>query len=158
MKQKELSGWLKVLIIVAYVCCAAAAIWLVPELGRTAVAYELAETWLFWPCLIFFWLTLVPVLWCLVLAWRIAAEIGKDNSFCMENALRLRTVSRLALVDTIAYLIAAIVLTPFGLNLPGLMLFLAIMILGSALSVGMAALSHLIAKAADLKTDSDLTI
>lgn len=159
MKQKELSCWLKVLIVVAFICCGAASFYLVPQLGITAVTYSLGDEWLYWPCLIFFWLTVIPVLWCLILAWRIAGEIGRDNSFCTENALRLRTVSRLALADTIAYLLAAVLLTLQGsLNLPGLLLFLAVMILGSALAVGMAALSHLIAKAADLKADNDLTI
>lgn len=159
MKQKELSLWLKTLIVVAFACCGAAAAWLVPCIGQEAVIKELGDAWLFWPCLVFFWLTLIPVIWCLVLAWRIASEIGRDNSFCTENALRLRTVSRLALADTIAYLLGAIALTAVGaLQLPGLLVFLAVMILGSALAVGMAVLSHLIAKAADLKTDSDLTI
>ena len=159
VKQKELACWLKFLILVAFVCCGAAAAWLVPCIGQEAVLKELGDAWLFWPCLVFFWLTLIPVIWCLILAWRIAGEIGRDNSFCAENALRLRTVSRLAIADTLAYLLGAVSLTALGaLQLPGLLVFLAVMILGSALAVGMAALSHLIAKAADLKADSDLTI
>jgi len=159
LKQKELSNYLKALFALAFLCCAAAAFWLVPMLGERASELKPEHAELVMPCLIFFWVTLIPVIWSLCLAWKISDEIGKDNSFCHLNAVRLRTVSRLAVLDTVLYLIAAVVLTAAGaVEVLGLAAFAAVLILGIALAVGMAALSHLIEKAAALKDDADLTI
>ena len=159
MRQKELSIWLKAVVTIVFVCCAATAVFIMPAIGRAAAAREHAQAWLYRPCLIFFWISLVPVVWALMLAWGIAVDIGRDNSFCMRNALRLRTVSRLAAADTLLYLAAAITLGVLGaLEVPGLLVFLAVMISGAAIAVIMAALSHLIAKAAVIKADNDLTI
>ena len=67
-----------------------------------------------------------------------AARIGRDNSFCRENA----------------------VIWALNIGFPPIFLLgvLAILLAGVAIAVVAALLSHLIQKAADLKADQDLTI
>jgi hypothetical protein len=95
----------------------------------------------------------------LVLAWRIFAEIGRDNSFCEKNALRLRGISRLALLDTVLYILFAVVQACLGQLHPEFIpMYLAVIFVGAAMTITTAALSHLTRKAADLKSENDLTI
>ena len=111
------------------------------------------------PCLIFFWVTTIPVYAFIVLVWLIAVEIGRDNSFCRKNADRLRACSLLALLDTVLYLLAAVVLAYFHLLHISLIIGgVVLCAIGSAVSVCCAALSHLTRKAADMQSENDLTI
>lgn len=159
MGQRELSIWLRAVVILVFLCClflgGLAGTELVDELVMAKPAYEN----LYLPGLIFFWVTLLPVIAALVLAWRIFTEIGRDNSFCEKNALRLRGISRLALLDTLLYIACAAVLACLRLLHPGFFLmFLAVVFVGIAMTITSASLSHLTRKAADLKSENDLTI
>ena len=159
MKQKELSVWLRAIVVLIGAAVLFLALVFVPDLGREAARQNVNFTWLYWPCLSYIWLTTVPVFLSLAIAWRIFAEIGRDNSFCQANARRLRTISFLALTDTVLYMIWAIVLGVLGALHPGVLTGVCcIVFMGLGFTVGTAALSHLTKKAADLKADSDLTI
>lgn len=159
MKQRELSKWLKLIIVVAAACCIALGAFLIPVLGREEANAAPELAYLFWPCLIFFWITELVVLAAFWQAWLIFSEIGRDNSFCMENARRLRTISRLAIVDSVLYAVCTIVLVILGAMHPGvLLIFAGIVLVGLAIAIASAALSHLTQKAASLKDENDLTI
>ncbi len=93
------------------------------------------------------------------LVWQIAAEIGRDNSFCHKNAERLRLISFLALTDTVLYIASGFYLALANiLPISVFLLIVGIVSIGIALTVASAALSHLTQKAADLKSENDLTI
>ena len=114
---------------------------------------------MFWPCLIYFWISTIPVMVFMALVWQMATEIGRDNSFCMKNALRLRTCSLLAAADTVYYIIGGVVLLSMNLLHIGIAIIgLGVCAVGAAISVLCAALSHLTRKAADMRSENDLTI
>lgn len=159
MKQKELSVWLIAIDLLFAACCAILAYPIAPELWKE-VAGAYPEFGPLYPvCLGFTEVTAIPVFASAYLAWRIFADIGRDNSFCEANALRLRAISRLALADTGAYIAGALVLFFRNLLHPGLRAAaFAVIFAGLCITVVCAALSHLTRKAAQLKRDSDLTI
>lgn len=95
----------------------------------------------------------------MALVWQMASEIGRDNSFCLKNALRLRTCSLLAAADTVYYLVGGAVLLSMGLLHIGIAIIgMGVCAVGAAISVLCAALSHLTRKATDMRSENDLTI
>lgn len=101
----------------------------------------------------------VPVYLALILAWRVFSAIGRDESFSMKNAKRLRGAAVLSLVEA-AYLMGG--LFWFGswkANSPfsGLC-FLGLILLGLSAAVVCYALAQLIRQAAQLKEEADLTV
>ena len=158
MEQKELSAALKGIVLL---CLAAIIILcgvLLPNWGARAVFIGAEQ--LLWPYRISLWLVCLPVLAVLVLVWRMAGRIGADNSFCVENAQALKWICALAVLDTGLCLVGGLALAVILRGLPPFLLLLcaAVMLVGTAIAVVSAVLSHLIQKAADLKADQDLTI
>lgn len=160
MKQKELATALKGIVIVCLLAGLLLCGVLMPLYGWSWVRIEPSLKGLFWFWLIALWVTCVPVLVVLALVWRMATRIGADNSFCLENARNLKWICFLALGDTAAYLIGSVIFCfQFGGMPPFLLLaVLAIVLVGIAIAVVTALLSHLIQKAAELKADQELTI
>ena len=159
MKQKELSRWLRAIVVVCWVLCAVMGFLVAPWVFRQIAEADPARAWLTWPRLIVFWVALIPVVAALGLGWRIFAEIGRDNSFCLENARRLKIISYLAAGDTLLTLVYSVVLLPMNALYPAQMLLhLAIMFVGVAVAVAAAALSHLTRKAAVIQDENELTI
>ena len=143
----------------ACLCVLFLALVFVPSVGQDIVSANPALEPAYLPCLIFFWVTTIPVYAFIVLVWLIAVEIGRDNSFCMKNALRLRTCSLLAAADTLYYIIGGVVLLSMNLLHIGIAIIgLGVCAVGAAISVLCAALSHLTRKAADMRSENDLTI
>ena len=159
MKQKELSVWLRVTVVLIGAAVLFLGSVFLPRLGYEAAEMNPDTASLFWPCLLFLWATLLPVLAALVLAWLIFAEIGRDNSFCMANARRLRAISILALIDTLLYVVWIVMLGLLRVLHPGVLIgSVCIVFMGVGFTVGAAALSHLAQKAAALKDENDLVI
>ncbi len=163
MNQKELSVLLKAVVAVLAVFLAAVLVFFVPMLGATVAEYYLddpVKTAVFAyavPGIVV--LSSIPGFISLWLGWGIFTEIGKNNSFCAENARRLRLISRLALGDTCVYVVLAVAVLAVGPKHPSVpLIFIAVTLFGAAVTVVCAALSHLTQKAADLKNDNDLTI
>ena len=160
MTQKTFANLLKAAIVLAFLCCALVYLVYLPVLAdewRTA-APEYASLYL--PALIFVELTALPILAAFVLAWRIAGDIGRDNSFCRANAGRMKAISLLALGDVI-YFWAGIDVFWFCFGAgsgPELILAILIGSAGLILAVCAGALSHLILKAAKLREENDLTV
>lgn len=159
MKQKELSRWLRAIVVLGWIGCGLLSVVILPVLARDA-ALDLPEfAHLRWPCLGICWLGMVPVVLALWHAWRIFTEIGRDNSFCVENARRLRCISLLALADCLLCAVSAIFLLASSALHPGILLLLMIAaVIGLGIFAASAALSHLTLKAAVLQDENDLTI
>ena len=157
MNQKGLSLMLRLLVALV----AAAGLALSAALVRFGHAQCLArgQMELFVPCLVFFLLTLAAVYAALLLAWRMFASIGRDQSFTAANARRLKYMSWLACGDAVAYLLALPLLSAVTSIQPfTVLVLLGLAFVGVCLSVACACLSHLVKKAADLKQDQELTI
>ena len=160
MDQKKLARLLKVMIIGAALCMVLVYAAVVPSLGQQLVVeggpgYEQFFT----PWLIFVSVTALPVLAALVLAWIIAGNIGRGDSFCMQNSKLLKVIAILAAADAAYFFIGNIVMMFLGMNHPGIVLFsLVPCFIGAGICVIAAALSHYTYKAAQLQEQSDLTI
>lgn len=141
--------------IIGIICCA----YVIPELARTFKSnYPEMEHWVL-PWMILIYTCAVPCFVAMVISWKIAVNIGKDKSFTMENSKLFKIYSILALADSAVFLVTSIVFWLAGINHPGLLLIdFLIVFAGIAVFVCTSALSYLVAKAADLQEDSDLTI
>ena len=171
MKQKELSILLRAVVVLCMLVWLVFANWFGRMLGLAIVdgAYVLA-----YPLLLC--LMLLPPLVVFWDAWNIFAQIGKNNSFCVENARRLRRISFCALADTVLDVVLLVygvinrfqfiasfapddVMKAMGDDLfMAVVRFLFVAFIGVAVTVAAAALSHLTLKAAQLQDENDLTI
>ena len=160
MKQKSLSNWLKIIIVVTAVIGAVAAFAFIPYYGRHIVEVSPEMSYCYYPWLVFEILFSLPCLAALFFGWKIAANIGADRSFTRENSAYLRNIAILAAVDSCYFLLGNWALVFLDMNIPGLAFIVAPLLsfFGVAFSVVFAALSHLVYKAAVLREDSDLTI
>lgn len=101
----------------------------------------------------------IPCFIAMVLSWKIASNIQEDKSFCYENARLFHIFSYLALGDTVVFLTGSIIFMILEMNHPGLLIIeILIAFVGLAVCVCTAALSFLVAQAAQLQEDNDLTI
>ncbi len=162
MKQKNLSLWLKALIILALLCGVVIYGIYVPNTANMLVNlyrdYD-EVVWAYVPMLVFIEGTLLPCLAALVLAWSIATEIGRDNSFCHKNARSMMIIAILAAADVVYFRVGMIVFSLLGaMSGPLWMYSFSSDIVGFAISVCAAVLSHLIRKAALLKEENDMTV
>lgn len=159
MKQDTLSKWLKLIIAGVGVCGLVVYGAVIPMLGDGMVDRypEFQNCQLPW--LILIWATAIPCYIALFLAWKIAANIGADRSFSVENGKLLKWISVLAAGDAAFFFAGNLIYLLLNMNHPGIVLCsLLIVFLGVAISVASAGLSHLVMKAAELQDQSDLTI
>lgn len=159
MHAKTFSVRLKVILAGCAVCGLLVFLLIVPAYGRSLVSLYPEFSNRFWPWLVFLWAAAAPCFAALVLAWRIASEIGRDRPFTPENARRLALISRLAAGDAVFFLVGNIVLLFLNMSHPGIVLLsLLIVFFGAAVSVVAAALAGLAGRAAVLQEENDLTI
>lgn len=171
MKQKELSILLRAIVVLCGLVWLVLANWFGRMLGLAIVedAYVLA-----YPLLLC--LMLLPPLVVFWDAWNIFTQIGRNNSFCVDNARRLRRISFCALTDTVLDIVLLVygviyrfrfvsqfapdeIMKELGDDLfLAVVKFLFVAFIGVAVTVAAAALSHLTLKAAQLQDDNDLTI
>ena len=159
MNQKNLSIWLKALLISVGVCGIIAYLLVLPScldaLGKNYPAFE-GKRWI-WT--VFVWITAAPCYATLILGWRIAARIGEDRSFSVENARALTGISWLAAADAAFFFVGNVALWFMGMNHPGvLLLSLLICFIGVAVTIASACLSHLTWKAAEIQEENELTV
>ncbi|MBQ8135122.1 MAG: DUF2975 domain-containing protein [Clostridia bacterium] len=159
MEQKGLSNWLKFIMIGIGLCGLVIYFLIVPMFGRNLADNNPELAHCYYPWLIFLWVTAVPCYLVLVFGWKISVNIGKDRSFCEDNAKYLKWISMLAAGDSIFFFVMNIIYMFLGMNHPGIVLAsLIVTFIGVAVTVAAAALSHLVIKASKLQEDSDLTI
>ena len=159
MEQKNLSKWLKIILIGIGVCGLIVYGGVIRGYGASLAGQYPEFSGRFWPWLIFLWLTGIPCYAALVLGWRVAGNIGNDRSFSQENARLLALISRLAAGDAVFFFVGNVALLLLNMSHPGVVLLsLLVVFAGVAVAVAAACLSHLVRKAADLQEQSDLTI
>ncbi len=159
MKQKSLARWLKAAIVGVGLCLAVVYLLVIPDFGKSIAAANPEFAFCYWPWLIFLWCTALPCVAALILGWTVAGRIGKDRSFCMENARALRTVAYLAAGDAAFFFLGNVVFLLLNMNHPGIVLLsLVPEFAGACIAIAAAALSHLVRKAAELQEQSDYTI
>lgn len=160
MTQKNLSKWLKAVIIGMAVFGLVVFGWIVPAYGASLASLYPEMAGRYWPWVIFLWLCAVPCFVSLFFGQKIASNIGADKSFSFENANHLRTVSILAAGDTAFFIIGNWVLVFLSMSHPGVALIFASLVafIGASVSIVSAALSHLVYKSALLQSENDLTI
>lgn len=157
MSQENLSKILKIIIIIIGAIGAVCYAYVIPVLGMEWAVGDMAS-WYF-PWLIFLLGTAVPLYIALVLFWRLCADIQKDLSFTEKNALRLRNISLLAIIDVVYFFVGNVVMLLLNMNHPGPFLAsLIVDVVGIAVALASASLSHLVTKAAKLREESELTI
>ena len=159
MKQKELSILLRAVVVL----CGVVWLFFLYWFGKEFILSLIEPDWDQPVCLLRF-LLLIPVLISMVDAWRILARIGKNNSFCVENAKGLRRISFCALTDTVLVIVWGLYAyfhdsEPFAYGSEWFyVLLLVVAVIGVTATAAAAALSHLTLKAADLQDENDLTI
>lgn len=86
-------------------------------------------------------------------------RIEKGNPFCAANAVGFKRISQWSLVNGVYFFIGNIVLYLADMSHPGVALVsIFVVFVFIAIAVAAAVLSHLVFKAADLESESELTI
>lgn len=159
MKQSNLSAWLKTVAVIVGMMGLVMFLLVFPVIGHDLALENPEIAYLYWPCIIYIWVMAFPCYIALWNFWKIAREIGLDNSFSHKNVKSLETIGKMSLIDTVLLFIGTAVIFVAGALTPEMLIVTVfICILGVALSVLCAALSHLVEKAASLKEENDLTI
>lgn len=159
LKKKDTGKWLKVIIIMAGIISIILAALLAPLLGKELVSTNPQLEFLFWPSLIFIWISAIPLFISLYMFYLISQEIINDNPFFKKNSIRLTIVSRLALLESGLYLFALIVLIILGeFHISLLLIIIIVMFIGLAMAVITAILAHLVDKARRIEIENELTI
>ena len=159
MEQKTLSKWLKLILLGMGIFGLAVYLAVVPSFGDSLRSQYPEFAGRYWPWLIFIWVSGIPCYAVLVLGWRIAANIGRDASFSLENARFLRSIAVLAALDAAYVFLGNLAMLFLDMSHPGVVLLsLLVVFAGAAVAVAAGALSHLVRKAALLQEENDLTI
>ena len=95
MSQIKLARWIKTVLTGLGICGLLLYGGVIPSLGQSFVDMypELSGNYVPW--LVFLLLTAIPCYLFLIFGWKIATNIGKDRSFCMDNARYLQTIAHL---------------------------------------------------------------
>jgi len=159
MKQKTLSVWLKAILSGLAGLGLILFVLVIPAVMKELVSrYPEFENRCV-PWLAFLIMSVIPCYAVLVLGWRIAGNIGNDQSFSVENAKLLKYISMAAAGDSAFFFLGNAALLLLNMSHPGVVLAsLLIVFIGVCIAVASACLSHLVGKAAALKEQADLTI
>ena len=121
MTQSKLAGLLKLITIGLGIIGACVYFLILPGIGQDWAAEE-GYGGYFWPWLLFLWGTGIPCYVALFEFWGICTEIKRDNSFCEENAIRLKTISLLILGDVAYFFAGNLIFMALGMSHPGIVL------------------------------------
>lgn len=159
MKLTTIEKCLKGIIIGFAICGGVVAAFILPNLGdMLRMRYPEFAHW-FYPWLIFLWITIIPCYLVLVLAWKVAKNIGADQSFSYENGKCFKQISFYALEDSIFFFAGNIIFWLIGINHPGIVIMsLLIVFIGLSIALACKALSQLVDNAAKLQEENNLTI
>ena len=89
MEQKSLSKWLKFIIAGIGLCGLVIYLLVVPVFGSELAEQNPEYAFAYYPWAVFLWITAIPCYAVLFFGWRISDKIGRDQSFCIENAVDL---------------------------------------------------------------------
>jgi len=159
MKPTVFVKCLKAVIIGTTLIGLACFVYVIPSLMEVFISqYPEFSYWVL-PWKVLMYVCALPCFVAMPICWKIAQNIKNDNSFCIENATLFKIFSYLALGDSLVYMIGSFTLFFMGMNHPGLLIGdMMVVFVGFAVFVCTSALSYLVAQAANLQEDSDLTI
>lgn len=154
MSQKTLSTMLKFIDVLMVICCCGLAFFAMPQLVSSAVDEGSAFGGLVAAVLV----SVAPVV-IGMLAWLIFVNIGKNESFCVQNAKYLQVISIFAVIEAFVFLagfafLAQSAALSFGTGVS----VLAAALVCFVFAVATAALSHLTLKAALIRAENELTV
>lgn len=157
---KKLAVLLRIGLMIAALVCGAIFFWFLPQLGHGIALADPEYAWAFWPCLIFAWLFAVPVFWAMAALWAVFGRIGRGDAFCMENARAMAHCVPPGIFRRSAGAGGCHHLGSAGRRLPGMTVIAmpAGVMVCTLVGVMAMALSRLVADAARLQDESDLTV
>lgn len=159
MEQKNLSNWLKCILIGIGILGLFFYTVVIPIFGIDLRTQYPEFSNRFWPWLAFIMVSGIPCFIVLSLSWKIASNIGRNQSFSEVNAKLLKLISGLSAGDAVFFFIGNILLLLFNMSHPSVVLVSFVVVFaGIAVSVTSAVLSYLVKKAAILQDQSDWTI
>ena len=159
MEQKTLAKWLKIILIGIGLGGLVVFFFIIPSFGVSMMQEYPEFSNRFWPWLIFLWACGIPCYAVLFFGWKIATNIGRDQSFSETNANHLKWIAYLAAGDGVFFFAGNLIMLLTNMSHPGIVLLsLLVVFAGVAVAVASGALSHLVKKAAVLQEQSDLTI
>jgi len=159
MRQKELSAWLKLIIVFSGIFVLLLCIYIGPEMGRRFLLDSAKLKELYKPAIAFIWMTAIPFFIALVLGWKICSDIGSDQAFTANNGYRMKIISILSIIEGALYVSALFYISVVGSYQTNVLIFLLfILFVSVVISVFTSMLSHLVRKASEIKQDNDLTI
>ncbi|EON72174.1 DUF2975 domain-containing protein [Lysinibacillus sphaericus] len=159
MKQKELSRWLKLIIVFCGLFGLLFCIYIGPETGKELLVDSQNLMELYKPFVAFIWITGMPFFIALGLGWKICADIATDQDFTAKNADRLKIISILAMTEGVLYVAALLYLFVVGsYHTNVLVVLLLILFFAVIIAVFTSMLSYLVRKASEIKQDNELTI
>ena len=115
MKQSELAKSLKLFIGLTCIILAICAFVIIPKVGKDMALESPEYSYLYYPFLVFIWITIIPFYAALFEGWKISNEINKDNSFSKKNMDSLNRIRRYALSECFLYFVGALILLYFNL-------------------------------------------
>ena len=110
MKQSELAKSLKLFIGLTCIILAICAFVIIPKAGKDMALESPEYSYLYYPFLVFIWITIIPFYAALFEGWKISNEINKDNSFSKKNMNSLNRIRRYALSECFLYFVGALIL------------------------------------------------
>jgi hypothetical protein len=159
MKQNEIAKWLKGICIAIAIMGLIFFGLIIPKLALESKLVYPEIQFLYWPGLISSWIVGVICYAILYQFWKVCVQIGKDNSFSLENSRSFVLISRLSVVISLISFCGMFYLGANNWLNPGFMLLMiGVIFIGIIIAILAAALSHLILKAYEMKKESELTI
>ncbi|HEX3021318.1 MAG TPA: DUF2975 domain-containing protein [Lachnospiraceae bacterium] len=159
MNQMNLSKWLKCITIIVAIMGSVVLFIILPRIGRDIITSNPECKEWYAPWFAFFCIIAIPCYVALGVFWTICNEIGKDNSFSMENAKSLSVISKLAVFDSVICFVGNVIFLSLGMSHFIVIIGFPFAVMGGiAIAVVAAALAHLVEKAYKMKEENDLTI
>ncbi len=159
MEQKYLAKWLKVITLITGVIGLVVFFLILPVLGMDMVSKNASLENLYWPWIVLIWIVAIPCFVALGIFYKICIEIGDDNSFSKKNAKSLKTISLLAICDSVFFFVVSMVFSIiWSSSLVVIITVLILVFIGIAIGVLSASLSHLVLNASEIKNENELTI
>lgn len=159
MNQSKMSMMLKCIDLTIAVMGTVFLIWILPMLADEFKTIYVDAAYLYFPGICFFWVMGVFGYTALWQFWKICMEIGRDNSFSKENIRSLNLISVLAVIASVLWFAAIIMLVFLKVFCVSLLVILGILSFVSiCICVVCIVLAHLVEKAYLLKVENELTI
>lgn len=159
MQQKEVAKWLKGITILIGIAGIIFFLVLMPVLAWQVAWWYPEVAYLKWPGILYGWCIGVLCYGILFQFWKVCVEIGRDNSFSVENAKSFREISRLAVLCAVLWFAGLVFLAIMKILGPAYAIFMILMsFIFVVVAVLAAALSHLVYKSYELRQENELTI